>query len=154
MAELGKSRYAKGQKLNKDFQSKCKEAKENYYKNIVMDLKNSQPSQWYSKLKRMSSQDQHKSEEVFVEEISHLPNHVQAEVIANKFSEISNEYQPLESTEISLEDCINKSETPILEPYQVYEYLKRIKTKTSTVKDDIPSKIIKEFAVELSTQLA
>ena len=144
----------KWQKLNEEFKHKCKQAKENYYRKIVMDLKSSQPGQWYSKLKRMSSHDQHKSEEISVEEISHLPNQTQAEIIADKFSEISNEYQPLKSTDINLEDCKNNNPAPVLEPHQVYEYLKRIKTNACTVKDDIPSRIIKEFAVELSTPLA
>ena len=36
----------------------------------------------------------------------------------------------------------------------MYEYLKRIKTNTATVKNDIPSKIIKEFAPEWSSPLA
>ena len=49
--------------LNKDYLEKCEEAKEKYYKDIVEDLKLSNPSQWYSKLKRMSSHDQSKSEE-------------------------------------------------------------------------------------------
>ena len=43
---------------------------------------------------------------------------------------------------------------PVLEPYQLYEYLKRIKVKTSTVKDDIPAKLIKEYAAELSGPLS
>ena len=42
----------------------------------------------------------------------------------------------------------------MIEPHQVYEYLKKIKTNVSTVKDDIPSKIIEEFDVELSIPLA
>ena len=36
----------------------------------------------------------------------------------------------------------------------MFEYLKRIKTNTSTVKNDIPAKIIKEFACELSEPFA
>ena len=41
----------------------------------------------------------------------------------------------------------------MLEEYQVYKYLKRIKTNTSTVLDDIPAKIIREFACEIATPL-
>ena len=42
----------------------------------------------------------------------------------------------------------------MFEPHQVYEYLKNINTKSSTVKDDIPAKIIKEFAPELAVPFA
>ena len=38
--------------------------------------------------------------------------------------------------------------------HQVYEYLKKIKTNTSTAKNDVPAKIIKEFALELSDPMA
>ena len=69
-------------------------AKSDYYSN----------SQWYSKLKRMSSHDQLRSEEVIVEEISHLSNQNQAEAIADNFSQISNEYEPLNAEDINLDD--------------------------------------------------
>ena len=88
-----------------------------------------------------------------VEEISNLNNQSQAEAIADSFSSISNEYKPLETDDICIEGSCG-TPLPTLEPYQVYEYLKRIKTKVSTIKDDIPAKIIKEFAVELSSPLA
>ena len=91
-------RSPKWKRLNKLFEAKCRQAKSNYYNNIVKDLKSSAPGQWYSKLKRMSSHDQTKTEEVTVEEISHLSNQNQAETIADNFSKISNEYQPLIST--------------------------------------------------------
>ena len=48
--------------LNQLFKEKCKVAKHSYYTKIVSDLKNSNPSQWYSKLKRMTSHDQAKIE--------------------------------------------------------------------------------------------
>ena len=41
-----------------------------------------------------------------------------------------------------------------MEEHQVYDYLKNIRTNASTVKDDIPASIIKEFAAELSSPLA
>ena len=54
-----KREYYKNQKSQKwqdlysRFKLKCKEAKEKYYTNIVQDLKESNISQWYSKVKRM-----------------------------------------------------------------------------------------------------
>ena len=48
----------------------------------------------------------------------------------------------------------NSKTMPIFEPHEVYESLRKIKTNTATVKGDIPAKIIKEFAPELSGPLA
>ena len=60
---------SKWRNLNKLFEEKSELAKKSYYTNIVADLKNSHPDQWYSKLKRMTNHDQLKSEQVNVEEI-------------------------------------------------------------------------------------
>lgn len=102
----------------------------------------------------MSSHDQTKTEEVTVEEISHLSDRNQAETIADNFSKISNEYQTLKASDINLESSKVDTPVPVFEPHHVYEYLRKIRTKASTVKDDVPASIIKEFAVELSTPLA
>ena len=60
----------------------------------------------------------------------------------------------MKSSDIDLNQAKNQKSTPVLSEHQVYEYLKRIKTNTATVKDDIPAKIIKEFACELAAPLA
>ena len=43
---------------------------------------------------------------------------------------------------------------PFIEEYQVYKRIMKMSTRKSTVKDDIPMKIIKVFAVELSEPLS
>ena len=48
----------KWSRLNQQFQDKCDEEKRKYYENIVRDLKESNVSQWYSKVRRMAAQDQ------------------------------------------------------------------------------------------------
>ena len=47
----------KWEELNLEFVQKCKQEKENYYKNIVHDLKTSNPGKWYSKVKRMAGNE-------------------------------------------------------------------------------------------------
>ena len=47
----------------------------------------------------------------------------------------------------------NLKPTPDIAEHKVYEYLKSIKTNTATVKDDVPARIIKKFACDLSVQL-
>ena len=152
--EYNKNRKStKWKSLNALFEEKCSLAREAYYTNIVLDLKHSNPGQWHSKLKRMTSHDQVKTEEVIVESICHLSDQEQAEEIADKFCKISNEYEPIDPEKI----CVNQNDdkpAPNFEAHQIHEYLKRIKTNTSTVKNDIPAKVIKEFAPELSSPMA
>ena len=57
-------------------------------------MKSSEPKQWYSKLKRTSSVDQSKQDEVLVESISTKSDQEQAELIADEFAKVSNEYSP------------------------------------------------------------
>ena len=85
----------KWRELNKNFQQELSKAKKQYYKDMIKDLKLSKVSQWYSKLKRLCSYDQKKSENVEIESIKHLSDKEQAELIADKFSKVSQEFQPL-----------------------------------------------------------
>ena len=54
----------------KDIESRYKkqvsQAKKSYYKNMVQDLKHSNPSQWYSKLKRLCSLDPNKAQPTII----------------------------------------------------------------------------------------
>ena len=147
---LKRKKSPKWKKLSGLLEEKCEEAKSNYYINIVSDLKSSNPGQWFSKLKRMSSHDQMKNEKVNVEELMNFSDSEQAEIIAENFTKVSNQYKPLKTEDIDLELASNQKPIPVLEEHQVYEFLKNIKTNTATVKDDIPAKIIKEFACELA----
>ena len=52
---------------------------------------NAKSSQWYQKLKRITNFNQERSENVQVDEISHLSDEAQAEAIADSLSEISNQ---------------------------------------------------------------
>ena len=69
---------------------------------MVEDLKTSKIGQWYSKVKRMSSIDPTRDEKISVEEIVEFSSEQQAEVIADRFAEISNMYQPLKKEDINI----------------------------------------------------
>ena len=105
--------------LNKQFEEKCENAKHSYYNNIVSDLKNSNPGQWYSKLKRMTSYDQIKSEEVNVESICHLSDIEQVELIADNFCKVSNQYEPIDAKQIVL-GARNKN---LFQPLKLMKYV-------------------------------
>ena len=140
--------------LSEDYIRKCKEEKEKYYSDIVEDLKTSKPGQWYSKLKRMTSHDQAKSEEPNVISFLGISDQSQAEQIASQFSEISNIYEPLKTDDISLEGIKNMKPYPLMEPYLVHRKIKKMKSNSATVVGDIPIKVIKMFAYELSLPLS
>ena len=139
--------------LNSKFEEKCNLVKSNYYKNMIEDLKISNPGQWYSKFKRISSHDQHKGEIVNVEELSGLTDQQQADVIANQYENVANQYSPLEDSDVDLPP-IPEGSIPKIDPAHVYKFLSRIKTTTSTVKNDVPAKVIKMFAADLAHPLA
>ena len=115
---------------------------------MIDDVMNARDGQWYSKLKRISNYDQNRSEKLQVEEISHLSDKEQAEAIADSFSSISNEYQPVNKETIKIPP-FSSSSIPHYKPFQIRKYLEKIKTNKSTAPGDIPAKIIKEFAHSL-----
>ena len=119
---------------------------------MIEDLKSSNPGQWYSKLKRMLSHDQHKGETINVEELSGMTDQQQADKIADQYVRIANQYDPLENSDLSLPPIPDGS-LPQFDPEEVYKSLLMIKTTTTTVKNDIPAKIIKQFASELTYPL-
>ena len=88
--------------LDKIFKKEVKSAKSQFYKQTVAELKLKKPGQWYSCLKKITSFDQQKSEQQNVDEISHLPDQTQAELIAEKFASIQNEYEAIKPQDISV----------------------------------------------------
>ena len=139
----------KYQEIAKIYQKKLKEAKFKFKRKVIDDLKESNKSQWYSKLKWISNFDQQKKELITVEEINHLSDSEQAEAIADSLAAVSNEYKPLNLKDIDFSP-IPEGSFPQLSKKQIHCYLENIKTKTSTVLGDIPARIIKEFAQYLS----
>jgi hypothetical protein len=65
----------KWQVIKQKFKKEVLTAKKNYYENISKDLRMSNPSRWYSMLKRICSYDQHKSIPVIVESINYYINY-------------------------------------------------------------------------------
>ena len=155
-----KREYSKNKKsikwraLEEKFKEKSAEAKPAYYTNMVEDLLTSNPGQWYSKIKRMSNIDPTKDDKVFVQELMGLPSSVQAEIIADQFAAISKEYEPLKADDINIPNMADSKPAPLFEPYQIYEKIKKMKKKASTVICDIPWRVILEYAVELSAPLS
>ena len=78
----------------------------------------------------------------------------QADVIADRFSEIPNLYEPLNSDDVEVPSLEDSKPLALFEPYEIYEKIKEMKKKASTVFGDIPWKVITKFSVELSFPLS
>ena len=139
--------------LQKIFFKKVLIAKKQFKSKMIDDILVAKSSQWYSKLKRMTNYEKRGAECIQVEQISQLSDDAQAEAIANNFSEISNQYQPLQRNKIET-PFIPSHSIPKFTPTKVRTYLQTIKTNKSSPPGDIPAKIIKEFAMFLSIPIA
>ena len=138
----------KWRELNLQYQKEVAAEKRKYYRNIVKDLKTSNISQWYSKLKRLCANDKHKSETVEVVSLKHLTEFEQAEAIADKFAKVSQEYEPVKLSDIQI-PLYEKSSVPQFTPEQVKEKLQKLKTRKAVPPNDVPPTLLKEFAEEL-----
>ena len=151
--EYNKNRRSKKwHDLNKKYKKEVSLSKKQFYNNIIKDLKKSMPAQWYSKLKRLCSYDQQKSDPIIVDSIKHLSDLEQAEIITDKFAKVSQEYDQLKTEDIKFPE-FNDSQIPKFLPQEVSMYLQKVKVNKSVPPGDIPPKLIKQFAVPLSVPL-
>ena len=100
----------------------------------------------------MTSYDQQKNERVIIQEINHLSDKEQGEIIADKFSEIPNTYSQLKKEDIKV-DPVEKKQIPQFKEVQVWELLANLNSNKSTVQGDLPAKLYKEFAALISEPL-
>jgi len=99
-------RSEKWRNLDKLFKQEIKEAKADFYKKAVAELKLKKPSQWYCCLKKITTHDQDQHDDLVVDEISHLDNKSQAELIADRFSAVQNEYDYINPADIQFKDFL------------------------------------------------
>ena len=101
----------------------------------------------------MSGQETGRPQNILVEELEGYSEQEQADLIAEHYSEISNQYDALSVDDFpqykNKEFC-----PPTIEPVKVYQIIKGMNKKAATVTGDVPIKLIDEFAVEIATPLA
>ena len=88
-----------------------------------------------------------------MDSIKHLTDKDQAEVIADKFAKVSQEYEPLEKEDIDIPE-FDASSIPSFTADQVQQKLLKLKTNKSVPPGDIPPKLIKMFSAFLSVPLS
>ena len=152
--EYKKNRKSKKwQSLQDKYLELLKKSKNKYYNKIIKDLKDSNPSQWYSKLKRICSYDQEKFDPIVCEEIEKFTNQEQADKLAEYFSKVRNEYEPLEKETIHIPN-FTEDTIPKFKNSQVKEALSQIKPKKSVPPGDIPAIVLKTYSDELAEPIA
>ena len=139
--------------LEKAFKKEIKSAKSQFYSKTVSELKLKKPGEWYKCLKKISSYDQQRSEQPIIDEINHLSDQEQAEIIADKFASIQNEFQSLKEDDINI-PCFTEEDVPQFHSSQVWFILSRLETNKATVSGDFPARLIKHFAAYLAEPLS
>ena len=146
--------------LSKKFKTKYKAAAEQFMRGKIDSLKETEPGKAFKILKDMGAQpgdciDNHGFT---------LPSHQaekltpkqSADRIAEYFANISKEFPPL-NTELLPErvkkNLLKETTPPTVSEFECYKKIKAAKKPQSGVPGDLPSKILKEFSVELASPL-
>ena len=143
----------KWETLNAIYVEELSKAKRNFYQQKIKKLRTSKPKQWHRELKKLTSFDQHKSANIIVESIKDLTSKEQAEKIADKFAEVSQQYEEIKPEEIDI-PFFSDDDIPEISEAEVTATLMELDVNKSDVKDDIPAKILKEFAPLLGRPVA
>ena len=120
---------------------------------MVSDLKTSNVSQWFSKVKRMSGQEENRSEYT-VDELLGLSDQDQAEKIADHYAGISQLYKPVTDSDFPEYSVPPKVPPPKISPAKIEKIIKTMNKKSAGVPGDIPMKLLSEFSFELSRPIA
>ena len=128
-------------------QAEIRTCKESYYKNKVDSMKDYDISKWWKEIKKLGygSSRTEWCEQLMGEAIGSMEELV--ENINSFFVNLSSDFQPLE------DDRSYQAECPpdmLVDPYQAYYALKEVKCHKSVGPDEIPNRILRDFAFELS----
>ena len=112
-------------------------------------MRKKNPKLWHQQLKKLTRFDQHHDDVINVESIKDLTDEDQAEEIADKFAEISQEYNRLENGDIEVPK-FSESDYPVVQEDEVMNILEDMDTNKANVTGDIPAKVLKHFAKHLA----
>ena len=142
---------SKWRKLRNKCKREIDKAKISFYANRTRKLQATDPRRWYQSIKLMLNDT--KSElNMHVPGIDRGDHKALANAINSKFVGVSSHIEPLNSYALPA-FLPAKDPVPLLQPWHVYNELKKVKVSKSCGPDGIPPKLIKEFAYELSTPL-
>ena len=90
----------KFKKIKAKFKKMKREAIKEFYSDFVTDLKATDPGKWYKMAKKIGALDQMTGGEINVESLENLSNLEAANKIAEHFAAISNEYLPIQFSQL------------------------------------------------------
>ena len=136
------------------FSEKQVAAVKHYTDKVINEVKNGTKSSSYKALRKLGVRKGETNDDLFI-----LPNHADnhlseeesAEKIADYFSSISQEFEPLDfdklspSIKKSLEAAKDAPDIPKLEAFDVYQKILKAKKPNSVIVGDVPKKILKLF---------
>ena len=134
--------------LQKEYETKCKQAKKKFFNQMVRQIREANPSRWYSLLKRITKSDADKNEELNISEINNLTDEEQVEMIASHFNATSQEYEQVEVEDIKIPD-FNTETTPKFSESKVKQVMDKVKLNKATIPGDIPAQIVKKCSETL-----
>ena len=138
-------------KLKTKFKKLKKKSIRTVYSEFVQELKSTDPAKWYYMAKKIGAVSNKRSD-TEIESLSGLSNKESANRIAQHFSEISNQYSPIDYTQ--LPNYLPAPPPPQVEEMEIYQKIKSIKKTKSTLPIDIPAKLRDHCAIHLAAPLA
>jgi hypothetical protein len=144
--------------LKCSYDAKMKAEAQKYTEKIQEDVRNGDRNSSYAALRRLGVRPGENTANSFT-----LPGHVDsnlsaqqsAEIIADHFAAISQNYDPISVSNFppNLRQVLanpNMSAVPYLEEYEAFKKISKSKKPNSSVPGDLPKKIVQEFSCELS----
>jgi len=130
----------------------CAKAKKRHYVSRVKSLKKDNPAKWHQCLRKILNSSR-SPVSVCLPDNAHLHDKDIAELINDHFSSIVNELPRLD-LDLLPTYLPSPSRPPRIFPWEVYETLRRLNSNKSNGPDNVPPKIVKQYAVEFSEVLA
>ena len=135
------------------YQSQLSKAKQEFYRRKIKFLKNAKSKPWHRELKKLTSFGQNYEEKIEVEDIKGHSGKKQAELIADKFAEVSQQYERLKTDDVDVPQ-FSENYIPIFTEEDVIEVLSGLDTNKSNVQGEVPARIFKHFASQLGKPVA
>lgn len=137
--------------LKRQFSKMKKTQSTNMFAELLETTKNQGGSHLFKTCRKMGLIKNSNYGGLRVECLEGLMKEEAADRVATHFAAISQGYQPLDRT--ALPAYLPSPQPPVLQEYQVYLELRKMKRTKSVLPTDIPYKLRQEFAVELATPL-
>ena len=139
----------KWKNMENKYQEELEKAKKNFYDSKIRKLRKGNPRQWHREFKKLTRSDQHGSEEISIESIKEFTADEQAELIANSFAAISQEFDALKKDDIEV-PTFSEKDVPIVTEAEVSEIISKMDPSKSTIDGDVPAKVLKNFSDSLA----